>query len=294
MTVYSDGLGYKEVTLSSFIPVCWNSTVACFLYEGNEYSGTNFEGAGLSINVLRDRRSEKDCKTFDRISYPIKHTLINGARFDYGVTEGIATGHILDGTSYRAFHENVCFEVTLNFVVGSMGAYDPGTVKPFDGRKLDTEIKRMLHSFRFVGHVVDGPAWRVYHNSAVGGTFEYPDSDSVQKTVEYSNEKFNSAEITDSVCFADHGLYYTVAAKVNLRTEDRLREWLRTTGYPDLSDAQELRRFRYYTRYKAGPYYYVYGQTVLYMLSVSDAEHRVVSPDTAPVFRHFLESFKPE
>ena len=89
----------------------------------------------------------------------------------------------------------------------------------------------------------------------------------------------------------DRGLKYAVSGKVNIKSEDDLRKWLRTFGYPDLSEATVESRSKYTTEYKAGPYHYIDGQGNLFILSVSDAQHKTVSPDNNPVFRHFLSSF---
>jgi hypothetical protein len=112
LTAFSRKLQYKD-TLLSYIPVCATSTVACFEYNGSEYEATTFEAAGISVNVLRHKRTEQDCNHIDTGSYPINTTTINGVHFRYGKVGGAALGHSEGGTAYRTFHDNVCFEIAI-------------------------------------------------------------------------------------------------------------------------------------------------------------------------------------
>ena len=172
------GLDYCEITSQSYIPVCDDNAVDCFVYAGHEYEGTNFEGAALSVNVLRDRRTEQDCdKTINVGPHPIKTKTINGIRFYYGMAGGVAAGNWEVGPKYRTFYDRVCFELAVNITEASFANFDPGTIKKFDGTELEKVLDAMVNTFMFTGPVADGPAWRVYHNEDVGGTFEYPDGD---------------------------------------------------------------------------------------------------------------------
>ncbi|HTA22113.1 MAG TPA: hypothetical protein VK763_01160 [Terriglobales bacterium] len=292
MTFHPGHPDYKEITLLSFIPICDDTTVACFAYNGNEYKGTNFGGAGLSVNVLRDKKTEKDCNQIDTGSYPVKTVTINGTKFHYGFTGDVATSHSEGGPSYRAFHQNVCFEVAAGVAATSIGAYEPGTIKTFDSRKLDHLLDKMVHTFRFTGAVTDGPAWKVHRDPGCGGLFEYPESDEVITTIEYSQARFASNEITCSGYFTDHGLDYTLAAKVNLKDKNGFETWLKSSGYPELVNARVAASSKYYTQYNAESFYYIFGQGTVYILSVSDAKHNVIAPNGDPVFKHFLNSFK--
>lgn len=292
-TPCAGGLDYCEVSSSSYIPVCSDEVVDCLVYTGREYAGTNFEGAALSVNVLRDRRTEQDCNKFDIGLNPVKAKTINGIPFRYGMTGGAGLGHWGGGPAYRTFYDKVCFELAANTSVTNFANFDPGTIKEFKGANLDKELEAILNTFRFTSPVVDGPSWRVYHNSDVGGTFEYPDSDTVVKSIEYSTERGSSNEISDSTYFSHNGFNYFVAAKANLKDKDALDAWLKLSGYPDLSKAQKFRDSKTFTEFKAGNYWYVYGQTMLYILGVSDQQHRVVAPPDNLVFRHFVHSFKP-
>jgi hypothetical protein len=288
------GLAYCDFTSQPYIPVCDHNVVNCFVYAGREYEGTNFEGAALSVNVLRDKRSEQECNKIDVGPQQIKVKTINGTRFSYAMAGGVGLGHFGGGQKYRTLYDKVCFELAANISETSFANFDPGTIKKFDSTKLEKDFDAIINSFKFTGPVADGPAWRVYMNTEVGGTFEYPDGVTVVKSVEYSNERFYSNAITDSTYFADHGLNYFVDAKSNLGGIGAVDFWLKLQGYPDLSKAAEIRHSKLFAEYRAGDYRYIFGNGTLYILGASDQQHHVVAPPNNTVFRHFVNSFKPD
>jgi len=279
----------KEAQLS-YIPICESESVACFEYDGGD-AEAGVGPAGLSVNIIREARSEEECNKIDS-SHPLKTTIINGIHFRWVESGTIAVSHAVGGRSYRAFHEHVCFELATG--VASVSLDPPPAAKDFQRafRKLEERLDQVVETFRFVGHIVDGPGWKVYSNNMCGGVFEYPETTNVVTAVEYTNKRSDSDEITCEDYFADHELNYTVAAKVSLYNSSLLDKWLRASGYPDLSQTQVLARSKYLTEYKAGYYYYIYGENTLFILSVSNARHGVVSPDAKPMFHHLLNSFK--
>ncbi len=282
----------RENSAQFFMPICSFTTIACFVYSGEAYKGTNFGGAAVSVNVLRDSRTEKSCAAIDTGRFAIRTKEINGILFHYATTGGAATSHYAGGPTYHTLYHGVCFEIVANTASVSMGVFDPGTIRKFDSTRLDRELNAIVNTFRFVGPVVDGPAWQVYHNTSVGGSFEYPDGDSVVVSIKYSNERFKSKEITDSRYFLDHGLRYVVSAKVNLRDKNALQAWLQSSRYPDLSNAHELTQWKRFSEYRAGDYFYIFEPNTLYILTVTDQHGKVLPPNSNRVFRHLLNSFK--
>jgi hypothetical protein len=274
---------------------CDLTSVACFYFDGSEdvgAKGTNLSGASLSVNVLRDRRTEQDCERIDNPLQPLKTETINGRKFRYGVTVDGWTSHSKRIPTYRAFHQNVCFEIAVGVEKVSTGAFDPGAIKEFDSTRLDKLLDEMVHTFKFVGTVKDGPGWKVFFDSACGAVFEYPEGDTVRTTVEDSKARSESNEITCSQSFTHHGLDYTVAAKSNLLDKSKFEAWLKLSGYPDLSKATVMATSERSTEYKAEPYYYIFRPGIVFIFSVSDAEHRVIIPHDDRVFTHLLNSFK--
>jgi hypothetical protein len=274
----------------SMIPVCDETTVACFLYNGH-HEGTNLQAAGVSVNVLRGRKTEQDCNKIDTGQYPIKTETINGIRFHYGETDEVAAGNAGGGPVYRAFYQNVCFEVAAITAWNTMESDEPDDNKAFDSKDLDKLLLTVVHTFRFVGAVKDGSGWKVDEDGECGGLFEYPEGETVRTIKGYSDASFAPHDISCSRFFTRNGLVYTISAKVNLR-ENQLEPWLESSGYPGLTNARTVAKGKYFTEYSAGSYWYFYGQGTVFILSVSDANHNVILSHGDRVFAHFVNSFK--
>jgi hypothetical protein len=275
----------------SYIPICDQTTVACFEYNGNEYAGTIMEAAGLSVNVLRDLRTEQDCNDIESHSIPTKTEIINGINFHYGIIGTGGLGHGEGGPSYRVLYQNVCFEIAVGIAETNARVGEPG-IKEFNDKKLNEILHEMVHTFRFIGDVVDGPAWKVYSDGGCGGSFEYPDGDTVVKTIEYSQAGYSSNDITCSQYFSNDGRDYTVAVKVQIKDVSQLNTWLKSSGLPDLSKAQVVSKSTSWTEYQAEPYVYVFGQNRVFILSVSDSEQRAITRNGDRVFSHLIKSFR--
>ena len=275
----------------SYIAICDTTTVACFEYRGHEYDGTNLESAGLSVNMLRELRTEKDCYDFGEKSAPVMIEKISGINFHYANTGEAGMNQSEGGPAYRAFYQNVCFEVAGGIAEVNPGVFDPGTIKVFDSTEMDALLLKMIRTFRFTGDVADGPSWKVYNDGACGASFEYPDKDLVEKTIE-PQPGFDSADFSCSEHFADGGKYYAVGTKAKLKDADALNIWLKSENFPDLGSAQVVTKSSRWTTYHAEPYYYIFGHGRLYILSVSDSQHRVTAPDGDRVFSHLLNTFK--
>jgi hypothetical protein len=256
-----------------------------------EYKGTNFVTAGVSVNVLRDAKTEQHCNKIRTGQDPIKTETIHGFQFHYGDTGEGGLGTSTGGPAYRVFYQNVCFEVAVRIAQTTFENYEPGTIKRFDPTKLEQLLDNVVHTFRFVGPVEDGSEWNVFHDSGCGGAFEYPENSTVQTTIEYSASSDRSNGVTCSRHFTHQGRDYTISTKTNLGLPGRLDAWLKSSGYPALANA--TLSSGHFTEYDADPYcYIIYDQSMVYILSVSDASHHIISPQDDPIFRHWLSSFK--
>jgi hypothetical protein len=97
---------------------------------------------------------------------------------------------------------------------------------------------------------------------------------------------------TCSRSFTHKGRNYTVAAKVNLKNKSQLESWLESSGYPGLSKARMVAKSKYFIEYNSEPYFYIIGEGIVYIFSVSDAKHSVIVPHDDQVFTHLLDSFR--
>jgi hypothetical protein len=277
-----------------YIPICLDTTVACFGYTGTEYEGTNFEAAGIAVNVLRDARTEQECDKPDSVRRPIpaKSETVHGIRFHYGDSGEGGLSHFAGGPAYRIFYQNVCFEIAARIADVSLGAFDPGTIKSLDPAKLNRLLEQMVHTFQFVGPVKDGPDWKVSYDSGCGGVFEYPAEDTVRVVAEYSNGRENSDQVTCARAFTHQERDYTVAVKERAGYHAQIDAWLKSSGYPGIEHVRAVDNSQLFTDYDAGPYHYLYRQGEIFIFSVSDTAHHVISPGGDRVYRHWLASFK--
>jgi hypothetical protein len=291
--LYSGHPDYKETTTNAMVPVCEETTVACFEYAVGDNEGTDFQGAGFSVNVLRDRKTEEACYKPEENTDHLKVQVIHGIQFHTGETGVAAAGNSGGGDFYRVFHEGVCFELTNDFsTTSSWIVSDSGPrFKASKGRKISREINAMLQSFTFTGPVKDGPAWDAYFDSCCGVSFEYPRGDTVELTLAYKPQVPSSA-LESSQHFLHRKREYTVAVKGDIKGPPDLDGWLLSEGYPPLSGAELLKKTEFCKEYHAEPYYYVVCEIYLYILGVSDTSHRAVSPQGDPVFAHLLSTFK--
>lgn len=149
----------------SFTPVCDDpgrqgnsSTLVCFAYPKARFKDyPTFEAATFSVAHVKNATTEKMCLDGepDWVIDPRKSGKaldINHERFKLFQTDGVATGHSLDGHVYRNFHRNKCYEVSIR--IASTGSWVFGVpVKEFtrkDWRELNARLEQALESFRFL------------------------------------------------------------------------------------------------------------------------------------------------
>jgi hypothetical protein len=284
-TTFYSGRPIRPPQISMF-PICEDTTVACFHYTGKAFTGRVPEAIGVSVNVLRDIRSQSGCNRIDGSS-AARTTTIHGTLFHYDdITEGgMGSGRTV--TAYRAFYQKVCFEVAI-VVAGTYIAPEDleeagfRAIDPKAERRAFEDTDRMLHSFRFVGLVKDGPNWSVYSDTGCGQSFEYPFGATVQKVVEFSKHAFDSPGIACEQAFTWRDRTYTLAVKAGLKGPDGVDEWLLSSPVSQGNDFSE--------RSDQTSTYIFHGSSV-YIFTVSDENRKVISPAGDRIFAHLLSSF---
>jgi hypothetical protein len=281
----------------SMFPICDDTTVACFQYNGDAFEQTKVQAAGVSVNVLRDRKTEQECNNIDIGSGPRAKTIaIHGTLFHYGKTGegGLGSGRAM--TEYRTLYQHVCFELALVVAQSSMGPEDEKEegyhpVNPRARRRIMSDMDRMLRSFLFVGPVKDGPDWNVYYDQGCGGVYDYPSSSTMQKLVEYSNAAADTSRVTCVQSFTYQDREYSVAVKVNLNSESQINRWLCWAGYPSLDRMKIVNKDDQSIEYRDQKHAYIHFRNELFIFEVSATEQRAISSENDPVLTHLLESF---
>jgi|SRR5215467_7442441 len=145
-----------ERSCEAYTPVCAAAslevdvTIACVAYPAQTLSGSNFQAAAFSVSQLQATSANECLQVTEPHPATAHKEKINGATFDVFDVGGAAAGNLLAADAYRSFHQNRCYELDVRVAFVSMGAFDPGTVKEFDGEKVDRSLKLALDSFKFL------------------------------------------------------------------------------------------------------------------------------------------------
>jgi len=282
----------------AMFPICDDTTVACFQYNGNALEGTPAHAAGVSVNVLREFKTATECgSSIDQSLNSTRTTRIHGMLFHYGDTGEAGLGSGRSITEYVAFHQHVCFEVALvtagrNVAAQEMKDEGLHPVSRRAWRTLRNDMETMLHSFAFVGPVKDGPDWSVLRDWGCGSIFEYPSTTVLHRVREYTNAVFYSNRIACEQSFAYQGREYNVAAKMNLIDANALDEWLTSSGYPGLEQMKIVAKDDEYTEYSDGTYTLFFLGGKVFIFTVSDESHHPIPSQGDLVFAHLICSFR--
>lgn len=144
-----------------FIPVCEPETsTGCLIYSRDSYLNSDFEGAGISVNIIKESGTKEKCSTYAVINpqYPLKLSetrKVNGIDFYFGTNSGAATGHQSYSHIYRALHNNTCYEIEEKISTCSCKANSPESpnIKDFtqsDKNRVFETLDQVFSSFKFL------------------------------------------------------------------------------------------------------------------------------------------------
>lgn len=152
--VYAD---YDQTKVLSYIPVCDEHMTVCLYYPKTKQPDTNFEGAGLSVNILTDKTSAKSCLYIEGIAArdsgaPSVQT-VNGESFAFADGSEGTAGHERGIRIYRKFQNNLCYELQVSLVSANIGVYPLGTVKEYSRVEVLGRFDQILSTFTFLKRV---------------------------------------------------------------------------------------------------------------------------------------------
>lgn len=286
--------GHRVEPQHSIIPVCDDTAVACFEYNGHAFDHTIIQSLGVAVMVLRDRQTEAECgEIYGR---PVKQVEIHGTRFDFAETGDAAAGSSEGVSRYRAFQQYVCFEVALVTAQSDISPtqYDEYGIHPLDPnvlRAVQADMNQILESFVFKGPVRDGADWKLYWDVNCGDRYEVPAGATVHEVISDTPVVLVMPTVTCEQSFAYRSRIYTIAAKVNFSSEKQLNDWLISYGYPGLDQA--MRRGAGVFEYRAATMSYFVMRGRLYLFAVSSGNGKAEPMTNDPVFKHLLGSFRP-
>ena len=154
---YPDSFGfstdYDQVKALSYIPSCDENMVACAFLKKENYSGTNFDGAGVSVNIDSTLNTETKCYNFavstNEAQQQVADVNINGTNFKSATGGGGAAGHYDKLQVYRNFHNGMCYEIAQHVVATQIGNYPTGTVKEFNQDEVWQRLQGVVNTFQF-------------------------------------------------------------------------------------------------------------------------------------------------
>lgn len=294
MTLYLGGPPPPEKQ-HSMIPICDETAIACFLYDGHALDHTVIQALGIAVNVLREETSEADCDSVD--GRPQQTIVLHGRNFHFDVSASAAAGSSEGGRYYHTFYDHVCFEISAATAQTDVGEaqYAEYGLRPIDERalrRIHGEMDRMVRSFAFVGPVKREAGWSLRTESPCGESFEVPANTPVEKIDTASPRFFNALGLSCLDRFTYDSRLYTVAAKENLADRDAMNTWLESSGFPRLNAMRWLGESLSTTKYRNGEIAYaLYGGT-LFLITATDSEASPVPFDRDGVMQHLVSTFR--
>lgn len=146
-------LDYSQVKPLSYIPACDQTMVGCVYYSAAAYKGTNFDSAGVSVNIDPTINTEADCYNFsvatNEAQKQVADVTINGVAFKSATGGDAGAGHFAQVQVYRNFHNNQCFELDQRVGYTDIGNYPSGTVTQFDQAGVWQKLQDIINTFVF-------------------------------------------------------------------------------------------------------------------------------------------------
>lgn len=141
------------MSTTGYFPTCNTDTaLACIYFASSTYPNSNFNSAGISLNVISDKKSETDCYALNPYERSLgSDQVIRGVTFKTFVAGDAAMSHQSGGTDYRTFHNNTCFEITTRINTSTFEVYAEGSIVRFtdmERQELENTIKKIVETFQ--------------------------------------------------------------------------------------------------------------------------------------------------
>ncbi|MDE2021610.1 MAG: hypothetical protein KGI71_01650 [Patescibacteria group bacterium] len=146
-----------QVLTLSYIPPCEEDFDYCLYNKSPDFSGTNFESAGLRIKARGDLASKQSCLTTPpagRSSPPT--TTSSGTVYATSAfpVDGAAAGHYASGTLYRLYAAGHCTEFETRIGESQYANFPAGSIQKFtdaDRTRVEAELMSILASVSVSG-----------------------------------------------------------------------------------------------------------------------------------------------
>ncbi len=132
-----------QILTKAYIPPCSETFKYCLYYTGNEYTGTNFESAGVRVAPRADLKTERLCLStppdgYDAEVLPNATTSSNTySTSTFSPIGDAGAGHYSTGSLYRLFYRNTsaCYDIETRIGATQFQNYPTGTIQEFTATK---------------------------------------------------------------------------------------------------------------------------------------------------------------
>jgi hypothetical protein len=136
----------NQLGATGYLPVCDPQTSqVCAFFSSDKFPGSNFDGAGVSVNMLPDVKTAKACQAGLNGAQPVGNRIINGVTFSAFSDGDAAMSHASVGNDYQTFVQGTCYQVTTRVFTTTFDVYPPGTIKEYTAAQ-DAQMKQVLDS----------------------------------------------------------------------------------------------------------------------------------------------------
>lgn len=143
----------SQVAVVSYIPPCDFNFNYCLYYTGQAYKGTNFESAGIRVQQRPDLSSETNCLLTEPTGYsnlmPQALYFNNYSTSVFDSLGDAGAGHYSNGSLYRLFYNNQCYEFQTRIGQTQFANYPPGAIEKFtteDQSTLQGDLQQIINS----------------------------------------------------------------------------------------------------------------------------------------------------
>lgn len=133
----------------------WSVNVAVSVaLPQSAYSGTNFQGAWLTVAYDPDIANLQNCQELERnevVEKMSESQIINGVTWYKEITGGAVLGTAVESRVYHTFHNDMCYEMALHLSTTNIANFDPALgTKEVDESEVWAKLENILSTLKFL------------------------------------------------------------------------------------------------------------------------------------------------
>jgi hypothetical protein len=147
-----------QVLVKSYIPPCEDGFLYCLYYKGNQFEGTNFDSAGVTITKRDDLKDAQACTSTAPSGYTAARPAATESNGTYATSVftklgDAGAGHSASDTVYRLFavRSKTCYGIRLRVAQSQYANYPAGSIKKFtdaDAMTIQMQLRGLIDTIR--------------------------------------------------------------------------------------------------------------------------------------------------